>query len=509
MNHSFTLKQIADEIKGTLVNGCPPDLTIEDASCDSRTVRIGMLFVAYKGPEVDGHHYLQSSFSKGAIAAVVEDRDQLADHPGIVVENSQKAWSKICALITGHPSKQMKVVGITGTNGKTTIHWLVHHALNRLDLPCIRIGSLGISAEGLVERSGKVQTHHAGEIVMTTPGAKEIHSSLRLALDAGVKACALETSSHALHQQRVGDVFYDTCVFTNLTPDHLNYHTDMEDYFQVKVGLFQQLAKKNKTHRHGGAVINTDCPYGRKLANIVQELKLPLLTFGFEGNPTVKIIRFDQHVQKSHLFLLLNEQEFVIETSLIGDYNGSNLAASFTSLLSLGIQADKAAEVLNNLPVVPGRLEPFGNEDIAVFVDYAHTGVGLESLLSAVKPFVENKLWVLFGCGGGKDPRKRMDMGAAAKKYADCIVLTNDNPKNEDPDKIIEEILLSGCQPTFIEKDRGKAIVSTLRKAEKGDVVILAGKGHEDYQITGNETVHFSDREEAMKARDTGVLNRS
>ncbi|PIE03040.1 MAG: UDP-N-acetylmuramoyl-L-alanyl-D-glutamate--2,6-diaminopimelate ligase [Acidobacteria bacterium] len=508
----LTLEQYAKAINGKPVNGCPVEALVTDVTCDSRNVKKGMLFAAYRGPEVDGHSFLASAFASGAVAAVVQDKARLGNFPGLVVDNSQKAWSRICALYSGNPSKKMKVIGITGTNGKTTIHWLVHHALYKLNAPCIRIGSLGISAEGRVERSGKVQTLHAGEIVMTTPGAKEIHTSLKLALDAGIETCALETSSHALHQHRVSDVSYDTCVFTNLTPDHLNYHADMEEYFQVKVGLFKQLARERALKNElktGGAVINTDCPYGRRLVDLAGDLNLPVITFGFERNPDLKIKRFEQSVQGSVLYLEYQNNSCHIQTNLIGNYNGSNLAAAFASLVSLGYDPAQTARALNDLPVVPGRLEPVGNDDVAVFVDYAHTGVGLESLLTAVKPFVQNKLWVLFGCGGGKDPRKRIDMGAAAKKVADCIVLTNDNPKNEDPDKIIEEILQSGCKPVFIEKDRGKAIHRLLKQTEKGDVVFLVGKGHEDYQIIGNETSYFSDREEAIKGRELGLLDKS
>jgi UDP-N-acetylmuramoyl-L-alanyl-D-glutamate--2,6-diaminopimelate ligase len=222
----------------------------------------------------------------------------------------------------------------------------------------------------------------------------------------------------------------------------------------------------------------------------------------------IRILNFEQGIPESMLELSYHDGTYLISTSLIGDYNASNLAGAFAVLVSLGYDPRVAAKALSGLPTVPGRLEPVGSEDVPVFVDYAHTGVGLENVLKAVKSFVKGDLWVLFGCGGGKDPRKRMDMGVAARDFADKIVLTDDNPKLENPDKIMNEILLSGCEPEFMIHDRAEAILKTLISAKQGDVVILAGKGHEDYQIIGSETFHFSDKEEVDKARTRGLLTR-
>jgi UDP-N-acetylmuramoyl-L-alanyl-D-glutamate--2,6-diaminopimelate ligase len=255
-------------------------------------------------------------------------------------------------------------------------------------------------------------------------------------------------------------------------------------------------------------VVNTDCPYGRRLIDIVREMGLPTVTFGEDRSAKVRIVAFDQGFEHSTLTLELEGERYEIGTNLIGDYNASNMAAAFAALVSLELEPQEAAAALSEIPSVPGRLESVGTPDIAVLVDYAHTGEGLRNLLSALRGFVENDLWVVFGCGGGKDPRKREGMGRAAKELADRIVLTSDNPKNEDPAKIIEDILASGCEPELIELDRGRAIEQTLRKAQKGDVVVLVGKGHEDYQIIGNQTFYFSDREEALKWREQGLLDR-
>jgi UDP-N-acetylmuramoyl-L-alanyl-D-glutamate--2,6-diaminopimelate ligase len=402
----------------------------------------------------------------------------------------------------------MLTFGITGTNGKTTIHWILYHLLNKLGYPSIRIGSLGINAGDKIDMSGKVKTK-TGEIFMTTPGALEIQEVLQRAVQKGIKACVLETSSHALEQYRVADIDYDVAIFTNLTPDHLNYHEDMEHYFNAKVGLFKQLAKSkellNKTL--GGAVINLDDSYGKKLEKIAVELNLPIYSFGNSEKARIRILEFKQDFKNSVLNLEYNKKVYSVETSFIGDYNASNISAVFAACVSVGIKPEDINEAFREIPNVPGRLESVGNDRVGVFVDYAHTGDGLASVLLAVRPFVKNKLWVVFGCGGGKDQGKRPAMGKAAKDNADRIVLTNDNPKNDEPEKIIEDILSSGCKPEFIELDRGRAIEKTIRQAEDGDVIILAGKGHEDYQIIGNKTIPYSDKEEVEKLKKLDVFS--
>ena len=507
---SLTLALLNHLLGGTILNCADPSRKILSVVSSGDHAERDSIFVAYRGVAVDGHDFIGAAFENGSVAAVVTDAAKLGDRPGILVENSHRALSRLCAAFAGDPSKDLLTIGITGTNGKTTIHWLLYHALNRLGFPAIRIGSLGIAAEGQIERSGKVTTRGAGRIVLTTPAACEIHDSLRLAVEKGLKACVLETSSHALDQHRVDDVWYDAAVFTNLTTDHLDYHPDMESYFQTKITLFRQLAdqRSETSADRGGAVINSDCPYGRRLVGIAGEMGLPVLTFGTDETVAVRIVEFDQHFDRSTLKLGFSGGEYQIVTTLIGDYNASNLAAAFATLMSLDFEPGKSAAALSEIPSVPGRLESLGTRDIAVLVDYAHTGEGLRNLLSAVRGFVENELWVVFGCGGGKDPRKRAGMGEAAKEFADRIVLTSDNPKNADPAKIIEDILSSGCEPDLIEPDRGLAIEQTLRRAQKGDVVILVGKGHEDYQIIGNQTFYFSDREEAIKWREKGLLDR-
>ncbi len=503
----FSIKELAEILDGELKN-IREDLKIEAVVNNSRHKEKNSIFVAYKGTVTDSHDYINESFQNGSIAAIVTNKGKLGDKPGIVVKNGYKALSKLSALFAGEPSKDLLTIGITGTNGKTTIHWILYHTLNNLNSPSIRIGTLGIVAENKINKSGKVKTKNAGEIFMTTPGAMEIQNSLEMAVKEGIKNCVLETSSHALDQFRVADVYYDAAVFTNLTPDHLNYHKDMDLYFKAKIKLFEQLAENRKTSKSkiGGAIINIDDIYGQKLEKIAIKLDLPIYTFGTDKNSKIRILDFDQNLVKSLLKLEFDNKVYNIKTPFIGDYNASNVSAVFATCLSLGIKEDLIVEALKDMPAVPGRLESVGNEKIGIFVDYAHTGVGLQSVLTAVRKFVKNDLWVVFGCGGGKDHGKRPAMGAAAKENADKIVLTNDNPKNEDPEQIIKDILSSGCKPEFIELDRGKAIERTIRSAKEGDVIILAGKGHEDYQIIGNKTIPFSDKDEVLKLKNSGVF---
>lgn len=497
---TLTLTEIAELLAGRLLNPEDSGTLISSIVSSGNEAVEGSLFIAIRGGRADGHDFIDQAFAKGARAAVITDSEKLGDRPGVLVGDDRGALSRLAAHCSGDPSRKLLTIGITGTNGKTTIHWLLHHALSRLGRPSIRIGSLGIAGPGLEDRSGKVVIPGSGDIIMTTPDAMEIHSSLRRAVDAGLSSCVLETSSHALSQKRVADVAYDAAIFSNLSPDHLNYHRDMEDYFQAKVGLFRQLADlKRAGPGKGRAVINDDDPSGRRLIGFCEEQELGITRFGTDPGVEVRIGDFSQQLPTSRLKLLSNGESFTIETPLLGEYNASNVAAAFAALIALSFEPHAVAEALSGLPPVPGRLESVGHAGFTVLVDYAHTGEGLEKTLGALRPFARNRLWVLFGCGGGKDKRKRIGMGRAAAELADRIVLTSDNPRNEDPEEIVRDILKSGCEPEFIELDRARAIKRCLGAAEPGDVIVLAGKGHEDYEVIGSRTYHFSDREEVLK----------
>ncbi|MDC0358194.1 UDP-N-acetylmuramoyl-L-alanyl-D-glutamate--2,6-diaminopimelate ligase [Oligoflexia bacterium] len=479
--------------------------SITSVTDSSQRVSSGSIFVAYPGVKVDAHDFLLEAFQAGASAAVVSKAEKAtglpSKYPCLLVPSGRRAVSRLAALFAGEPSEKLLTIGITGTNGKTTICWLLYNLLGKLECPGIEIGTLGVQAQNIIDEVGQI----------TTPSALEVQKSLKLAVDHNLKCAVIEASSHALAQHRVDDVQFDLGIFTNLTTDHLDYHLDMESYFVAKVKLFQAIAKvKHKAALTQQplcrAVINVDCPYGRRMVDLVRELGLRCITFGEAAEAEVRISDLQQNLQESSVTIAFEGQQYTIASPLLGFHNASNICACFAASISLGYRAEEIAAQMQRLPCAPGRLEFCGNDDVAVFVDYAHTGDGLEHALSALKGLVKNNLWVIFGCGGNKDPRKRTGMARAASKLADKIVITSDNPKTEDPQKIIDEILSEGCQAYMIEMDRAVAIEKTMQQVEKGDVVLLAGKGHEDYQIIGTDVFHFSDKEEVLKLRDRGVF---
>jgi UDP-N-acetylmuramoyl-L-alanyl-D-glutamate--2,6-diaminopimelate ligase len=397
------------------------------------------------------------------------------------------ALSRLSALEAGDPSKKMQLVGITGTNGKTTTHWLIYHAYQTLAAPALRIGTLGAWADGCVN----------GPESLTTPDASLVQTYLAQALAAGVRFCVMEASSHALCQARVDHVYFDVGAFTNLTRDHLDYHGDMERYFEAKARLFDLIAAGPKSVR--AAAVNLDDPYGLRLQEKIAALKLNDFSYGRDLRAAIKILSFAQTNLGSTLLLGYNNKRYELKSHFIGDHNASNLAAAFAGLLALGFNPGEIVAALAKAPPVPGRLEPVGNAKVGVYVDYAHTPDALEKALITLRPIVKRKLWVLFGCGGDRDRGKRPQMGSIAARLADGVVVTSDNPRTEDPQKIIDDILSSGIKPAVVEADRRIAIAKCIGLAQDGDVVLLAGKGHENYQIIGSAKLPFSDGVEAKR----------
>ena len=464
------------------------DARVTSISAQSGACKKGALFVALRGVEKDGHLYLDDAFAHGATAAVVEKKEKLGGRPGLVVKDSHRALSRLAGFFAGDPAKEMQVVALTGTNGKTTTNWLIYHALNRLGLPAVRIGTIGIKAEGVVDLPG----------VLTTPDPISLHQVLRQCVSSDIKACVIEASSHALHQKRVEDIFPGVAVFTNLTRDHLDYHGTMERYAEAKAHLFELLVASPKKTR--GAVINLDDECGRTFhARYLKTCND--FSFGKHEDARVKISSFEPTKPgAAELKLVFDGKEHVILTPLIGDHNASNLAAAFASCAALGLPATKIAEALSGLVSAPGRLELVAGPGFSVYVDYAHTPDALERALVALRPCTQKKLWVVFGCGGDRDRGKRPQMGEIAARLADKVVVTSDNPRTEDARSIIEEILSAKFSPAAVEPDRKRAIQHAVQHAESGDVILVAGKGHEDYQIIGKERIHFSDVEEASAA---------
>lgn len=459
------------------------DVAIVSVEQLAAKVTPGSLYVAINGRNVDGHTFVDEAFARGAVAAVVEHADCLRDRPGIVVANSRVALSRIAALLSDSPSSKLKLIGITGTNGKTTTNYLIYNALIELGVPALRIGTLGAYAKDLVDIKES----------LTTPEALELQPLLQRAVVGGVSAAVLEVSSQGLEQSRVDDVSFDVAVYTNLTQDHLDYHGDIERYFLAKMRFFEILAKSGKGQKL--AVINADCSYGARAIEFAKALGIIVLRYGRGAEVELQLERFSQSVGGSILNFKYQERKFELQTKLIGSYNADNLLATIGALTGVGFQVEEIVTALEHSPNVPGRMEAVGGSGVSVYVDYAHTPDALEKVLRALRELASAGVTVVFGCGGDRDRTKRPLMGAVASKFADRVVVTSDNPRTEDPQGIIDQILAAGFTPALVEVDRERAIRLTLERARPGEVVLIAGKGHEDYQIIGTTKTHFSDAE--------------
>jgi UDP-N-acetylmuramoyl-L-alanyl-D-glutamate--2,6-diaminopimelate ligase len=461
-----------------------PEISIEGIECDSRGVKKGFLFFAIPGVKLDGSAFVTEALSKGA-AAVVAARpvECPAGIPSLIVPEPRAALARIAASFYGRPSERMRAVGITGTNGKTTISYLLEHIFSRQGQ------STGVF--------GTVSTRFAGREIPageTTPGPLKIQPLLAEMAAAGVKFAVMEVSSHALDQHRVDGIRFETAIFTNLTRDHLDYHKTFENYFEAKSKLFTGLAPSQV------AVINIDDEWGRKL---VPMTRAKVFAYGIDSRCDFRAENIEWHVDSTRFILTHGKEKLAVESPLVGRHNVYNVLAALAAASALGLDLKKASAGLKGFAGVPGRLERVPCEQgFLVFVDYAHTPDGLENVLGALKPYAKKKLISVFGCGGERDKAKRPQMGRIAAQYSDKVIITSDNPRSEDPKVIAAEIRagvpedFKGCE---IMIDRHKAIRHALMQAKPGDIVLLAGKGHETTQVTREGVFQFSDRLEAEK----------
>ena len=474
-----TLQSIADALRdaGLLaaVRGALP-VQVNGLTDDSRAVKPDVLFVAVRGAERDGHDYLDAAASAGATAAIVDDPSRTV-LPAIVVTDTRRAASVAAAAFHGFPARELRLVGVTGTNGKTTTVGMLRHLLDAPGARAASIGTLGV----LVGSEGTAMPGGNG---LTTPGPVELQRVLRELRDAGVRTVAMETSSHALHQHRVDTLRFAAAVFTNLTRDHLDYHGTMDAYFAAKAMLVGLLTDD------GVAVTNADDRVWDALPPAPRRVR-----FGFDAAADVRAedVRFMPRGSEWTLVAGGERQEIILP--LIGDFNVANALAAAGTAWSLGIPMQRIAERLCSMPQVPGRLEIISEQPV-VLRDYAHTPDALERALHAVRPFATNRLLVVFGCGGDRDRGKRPEMGRIAQRDADLAIVTSDNPRTEDPERILDDIE-AGMTPGAHERveDRRSAIARAISMAGDGDVVLLAGKGHETYQVRGTVKYPFDERE--------------
>jgi UDP-N-acetylmuramoyl-L-alanyl-D-glutamate--2,6-diaminopimelate ligase len=448
--------------------------TVAGLTDDSRAIVAGGCFVAVRGSARDGHDFLPQVAAAGAALAVMA-ADAQTELPAFVVNDTRAAAATLAAAFYGNPARQLTLVGVTGTNGKTTTVGLLRHLLDGPDTPAASIGTLGV-----LLGDGHPLPGGAG---LTTPGPVELQRVLRELVDAGVRRVAMEVSSHALDQQRVGGLRFAAGVFTNLTRDHLDYHGTMDAYLAAKARLVGLLAED------GVAVVNADDVAWRKLPAAPCTLRFGL---GAEADLRAEDLRFTP--RGSAWLLRQGELSRPVVLPLIGEFNVANALAAAAAALAIGVPLETVAARLATVPQVPGRLELLG-ERPTVLRDYAHTPDALARALAALRPFTPGKLIVLFGCGGDRDKGKRPLMASVARDGADLLVITSDNPRTEDPERILDDICAPLTPGSYDRiEDRRAAIAHALALADpERDVVLLAGKGHETYQIRGHTSYPFDE----------------
>jgi UDP-N-acetylmuramyl-tripeptide synthetase len=481
------------------------DPMITSVHYDSRLVEPGGLFVAIEGLQVDGHDYVEDAINRGAVAIVLERAQVVA--PGvdaITVDNSRKALAAMSAAFYGHPSQELFVIGITGTNGKTTTAYLVESILHAAGHPVGVIGTINYRFKG-----------KTFDNPVTTPESLDLMRILRQMADHGVTHVVLEVSSHALDLDRVAFCEFDIGVFTNLSRDHLDYHGDMETYWQCKKRLCVDCLGLGTKQMHAAAIVNWDDVKGKELAS---EVSVKCLRTGLSEDCEIRgHVRVT--IEGASGTVEMPEGHFEFSSQLIGQHNVYNILAAAGVASAMGLPTSIIKEGIENLHGVPGRLESVPHTgNFSVFVDYAHTPDALENVLTTLKGLTVGRLVTVFGCGGDRDRDKRPMMGRAAGLFSDLSVLTSDNPRTEEPEAILAEIEkgivevqsrklateelgkgIDGLGYT-VEPNRKRAIALAIAAAKAGDTVLIAGKGHETYQILGHKTLPFDDRVEAKKA---------
>lgn len=461
------------------------DIQVSLVTNHSAMVKKFSIFVAIPGSEHDGHDYIKDAISTGA-AAIVYNKELPEYHPGInyiKVEDPYLAHACLVEFMFDFPSKKLKLVGVTGTNGKTSSVYLLDSVLNQNNFICGKITTVSQTYPGKSIPSSR-----------TTPEAHDIQKLLSEMRENGCTHVIMEVSSHALDQRRIGTMKFSGALFTNLTGDHLDYHKNMESYFQAKKLLFE----KNLT-TDAAISINYDDQYGKRLFSELSGKNC--ISYGKNRNCDCIIKHADISRNGTNLELEVFGEKIEIQSVLIGEYNVHNIAGVVSIAYALGIPVNIICSALEKPVNIPGRLEAFDtNNGISIFVDYAHTDDALENVSKTLRCLTSKKLFVLFGCGGHRDKTKRPRMGNAAAKFADTIILTNDNPRNEDPVEIIKEIV-SGIPPDSnfkIIPDRHEAIKEAVSNAKPGDIVLIAGKGHEKYQEIKGKFFPFDDSQEVV-----------
>jgi len=491
------VRSLAPDARARIERAGRTNLVVTGVTHDSRAAASGVVFVAIRGQRTDGAQFAAEAARRGAAAIVAETPEPPGlDVPWLRTPDARLAMAELAGQVYGQPSESLTVVGVTGTNGKTTTTYLLAAVFDAAGLPCGRIGTVTVRV-GPNPSDERDASH-------TTPESPEVQRLLREMADRGCKACAMEVSSHALVLQRVAGVRFAAGIFTNLTRDHLDFHGDMQQYFAAKRRLFEMLP--------GGApsIVNIDDPWGQELAQ-----NLPrVITYGINRQADVRAVSIQSSLEGLAFQVETPSGTLSIRSPLVGRPNVYNILGVVATAVGLGVKAAAIESGLARLDGVPGRFQMVSatTDDVRVVVDYAHTDDALKNLLETARPLAQGRLITVFGCGGDRDRTKRPLMGTVAARLSDLVVLTSDNPRSEDPIKIIEEIKLGIVQPVdpgapkraatplIVNPDRRQAIEQAIRAAKPGDLVIIAGKGHERYQVIGDRTLAFDDVEVAQAA---------
>ncbi len=468
--------------------GNAPAIRIHGLSTDSRKLRNGDVFVALAGGTSHGLDFIDQVLAVGVAAILYDPRTIEADPrkcnvPLIPVNDLVVRLGDIANRWYGNPSAQLAVTGVTGTNGKTTVAFLIAQCRQLLQYKSAYIGTLGAGMDELVDDGA-----------MTTPACIDLHDLLAGFRDAGATHVALEVSSHGIQQERIAGVYFESAIFTNLSRDHMDYHGDMQAYGNTKARLFLEHDLKHR-------IISIDCQFGRKLASQCANNVIVVSTqaeIEIDGHEFLQVRKMSPLDHGSRVEFGSSWGDGSFHLPLYGNFNVANAAAVLALLLSQGVSRDDACSALQNVAAPAGRMQRLLHAALpAVFVDYAHTPAGLEAALLALRPHCAGKLWCVFGCGGERDQGKRPMMGEIAARLADCAVVTNDNPRREAPDAIIAQILAGmvagAAGPPVVIEDRAAAIAYAVSRADDDDLILIAGKGHEQYQLTGSERRPFSD----------------
>ena len=506
----------SDLLQGLMDMDQCPQVNVSGIAIDSRAIKAGDCFIALKGRVTDGAHHIQQSILDGAVAVLVDESTEVEisqssiSVPVLRIKNLTELVSEIAGRFYGNPSHQLTIAAFTGTNGKTTCSQLHAQLMARVSIGgnSVKPAYIGTTGYGIAKSQPADQVDTAFKNKqdghqLTTPDAVSAQRILAELLNNGSQYVALEASSHSLVQYRLQAVQIDTAVFTNVSRDHLDYHQSLENYAAAKASLFDMPSVKT-------AVINLDDVVGEQIITGLRA-DISLLSYSLE-NQTADIYCSDISFSASGSSATIQTPwgSGELNSPLLGQFNLSNLLAVIATACSQGALLDDCLQVAPKLQAVSGRMELVSSAmQPQVVVDYAHTPDALEKALQALKPYCLGKLWVVFGCGGNRDSGKREQMGKVAAQYADKVVITNDNPRFEAPEKIAQHILEGIDGEVEVELDRRRAIATSIIQAKKQDIVLIAGKGHENYQIIGNNCIAFSDQEEALAALETAQLDRS